>query len=127
MWLNKHFAEGQKAPRKGAYEGRELREDAGRKPFIKLRENTVQIFLSLEKLMTEGNMIALGQISSLQNVFRDIKVTPTVARKLVMEAGMGVLDTEHHSAPAFTPVEMLFTHFLYCHFSLGRAPLHQLS
>lgn len=72
-------------------------------------------------------MIALEQINSLQNVFRNVKVTPTVARKSVMEAGTGVPDMERHSVPAFPPVEMLFTHFLYCHFSLGRAPLHQLS
>lgn len=29
VWLNKHFAEGQKALRKGAYEGRQLKEDVG--------------------------------------------------------------------------------------------------
>lgn len=35
----------------------------------------LQIFLSFEKLMNEGNMIALGQWDSLQNVFSNGKVT----------------------------------------------------
>lgn len=41
VWLNKHFAEDQKALRKGACEGRQLKEDVGGgKPFTKLMENS---------------------------------------------------------------------------------------
>lgn len=55
--------------------------------------------------MNEGNMIALGQINSLQSN------CPTVAGKLVTEPGMDVLDTEHPCVPTFTPVEMVSSCF----------------